>query len=85
MAIERDPDLGRTYNNWGFALQNLERYEEAIDKYKQAIEREPDLVLAYNNWGDVLLDLERPEEANAMFAFARCLQSASVGAHDASI
>jgi tetratricopeptide (TPR) repeat protein len=59
IAIDRNSDYADAdaYNSWGEALQNLNRYKEAIDKYKQAINHDPDFAFAYNNWGTALANL----------------------------
>ena len=45
------------------ALDNLKRYEEAIEKYKMATEVNSNYAYAFNNWGATLDHLGRYEEA----------------------
>ncbi|WP_218461046.1 tetratricopeptide repeat protein [Rickettsia sp. TH2014] len=47
----------------GNALDNLKRYEEAIQAFDKAIELKPDDAVAYYNKGNALNILERYEEA----------------------
>ncbi|MBM3235438.1 tetratricopeptide repeat protein [Candidatus Poribacteria bacterium] len=67
MAIEVDPNYALAYNNWGAALANQKKYEEAIEKFKKAIEVDPKQALAYNNWGFALAHQKKYEEAIEKF------------------
>ncbi|MDH4262331.1 MAG: tetratricopeptide repeat protein [Spirochaetia bacterium] len=57
------PQAYQIYNIWGIALDGLHRYNEGIDKYKQAVEKYPEYASAYNNWGLTLVKLKKYEEA----------------------
>lgn len=55
------------YNNWGAALLNLGRNEEAIEKLQKAVEINPKYGGAYSNWGVALVKLGRNKEAIEKF------------------
>ena len=65
--MKLDPNYAEAYNNWGVALDNLGRHEEAIEKYGKAVELDPKYASAYSNWGLALADLGRREEAVEKF------------------
>lgn len=44
------------YSLWGLVLWDLDKYSEAIEKFKLAIEVDPKFAIAYFNWGLVLGD-----------------------------
>ncbi|MCP5246807.1 MAG: tetratricopeptide repeat protein [Burkholderiales bacterium] len=44
-VIEIDPDNANAYLNWGYALDRLNRHEEAKIQYKNAIKYVPDLMI----------------------------------------
>jgi tetratricopeptide (TPR) repeat protein len=50
-------------NNKGLALDNLGKYEQAIECYDKALEIEPNYILAWYNKGNALGNLGKPEEA----------------------
>lgn len=64
-ASECDPDNMWPYNNAGYVLKIMKRYEDAIGEYKKAIERmEPgQSKTPFNNLADCYKILERYEEA----------------------
>ena len=62
-AIEINPKDGGVWNNKGIALDNLKRYEEAIECYDKAIEINPKDSRAWYNKGAALNNLKRYEEA----------------------
>ncbi len=41
-AIELDPEFHEAYNNIGFILMHLEKYEEAVSYFEQCLEIKPD-------------------------------------------
>ena len=53
----------RSINNKGIALNNLGRYEEAIEYYDRALAIDPTLVESLSNKGASLHSLARYEEA----------------------
>lgn len=53
----------KAWNNRGFALANLGRYEEAISSYDKALQINPDYFQALLNRGDALKALGRHEES----------------------
>ena len=62
-SLKVNPNNHKSWNDQGNALQNLERYEEAIASFDRAIEINPDFHFAWLLKGDALRDLERYEEA----------------------
>ncbi|HIK28781.1 MAG: GUN4 domain-containing protein [Oscillatoriaceae bacterium SKW80] len=55
------------WNNKGYALNQLGRFEKAIPTLVRAIQLDPTLVIALNNFGDSLRGLGRNEEAIATY------------------
>ena len=67
-AIAAMPDTDRTasvWNDMGWSLQQLGRYEEAVTAYRKALELQPAFSLARNNLGAAQrqLDLKKAEQA----------------------
>ncbi len=56
-AIKSKPYNVDAYLNWGVALSNLNKYNEAIEKFKKVIEFRPNNDLAYAYWGNTLMQL----------------------------
>ncbi len=66
-AVAINPDFYDTWNNQGYALDELGRYEEAIASYDQAVAINPDFHDTWNNRGNSLANLGRYEEAIASY------------------
>ena len=66
-----DPDLAAPHYNLGVLLNNLKRYDEAEEGYRDAIRMDPDLAEAHANLGILFLTTERPEEAEKEFGIAK--------------
>ncbi|MGD1714055.1 tetratricopeptide repeat protein, partial [Dapis sp. BLCC M172] len=62
-----NPNYHKYWKNKGDALENLERYEEAIAAYEKAIEIQPDYYYTWDSKGIALINLERYEEAIAAY------------------
>jgi tetratricopeptide (TPR) repeat protein len=62
-AIQLNPGLAIAWNNKGYVLNHLERFEEALEILDQALQIDPELVIAHNNLGDSLQSLGRIDEA----------------------
>jgi tetratricopeptide (TPR) repeat protein len=58
---------GIFWYNQGVALQELERYPEAEEAYRQAIAKDPNDAVAYYNLGVLLRKLERYSEAEEAY------------------
>lgn len=66
-AIQANPGLVLAWNNKGYALNQLEKFEEAIPVLVQSIQLDRTLVIALNNLGDSLQGLGKNEEAIAAY------------------
>jgi tetratricopeptide (TPR) repeat protein len=66
-AIGINPHDAAAHSNFGLALHELKRPEEALDSYGQALRLRPDYVEALFNRGNALLELKRPEDAVASY------------------
>ncbi len=66
-AIQANPGLVLAWNNKGYALNQLEKFEEAIPVLVEAIKLDRTLVIALNNFGDSLQGLGKYEEAIATY------------------
>ena len=62
-AIDLDPESLDSCVNKGHTLNNLGRYEEALESYKKAVDLDHKSVNAWVNRGNTLNNLERYEEA----------------------
>ncbi len=69
----RQPAL---HSNMAFALNSLERHDEALKRADKALALAPDFADAHNNRGNALAGLMRPAEALASFERAIALQPA---------
>lgn len=58
-----DQTKSKAYYNKGNALNELKRYQEAIEYFSKAIELDPTKSKVYSNKRNSLLGLERFEEA----------------------
>lgn len=66
-AIKIHPNAAAFYCNRGLALQDLNRFEEALTSYNRALALKPDHAEALNNRGNVLQTLKRYDEALACY------------------
>ncbi len=48
-GLQKDPHNARLFNAKGLALNNLERYEEAVEAFRQAVRYDPSLEVARQN------------------------------------
>lgn len=62
-AITIHPNAAAFYSNRGLALQDLNRFDEALVSYNRALAINPDHAEALNNHGNVLQTLKRYDEA----------------------
>jgi len=81
-ATRLDPNNAFAYANKGVALDNLQRYEEALAACDQAIRLDPNNALAYNGKASILIDLQRYEEALVAFEQAIRLDSNNAFAYN---
>ena len=73
--IKINPNDAEAHKSLGVLLISLERYEEAIEAYKQAIKIKPDDAVAYLALGFVYFNLGRYEEAIEPYGQAIRLKS----------
>lgn len=66
-AVQLNPGLVLAWNNKGYALNQLEEFEEALPALIQALQIDRTLVIALNNCGDTLQGLGRNKEAIAAY------------------
>jgi tetratricopeptide (TPR) repeat protein len=59
-----------TFNSWGNALYDLERYSEAVVKYQQSSEMAPDEAVYYANQGDAYNQMGQSDQAAAAYSEA---------------
>jgi tetratricopeptide (TPR) repeat protein len=62
-TIEIYPDDGVAHNNFGLALSDLNRTQEAISQFQLAIQLNPKDAAAHGNLGLMMLHVDRPEQA----------------------
>ncbi|HEY3677530.1 MAG TPA: tetratricopeptide repeat protein, partial [Bradyrhizobium sp.] len=68
-AIRQDP-RPEYLSNLGFALQQAERHEEALNVFDKAVQLKPDDAALWRNLGDTLMELQRTDEALLSFEHA---------------
>ncbi|KKM16415.1 hypothetical protein LCGC14_1686080 [marine sediment metagenome] len=66
-ALDIDQNLESVWNNYGYALKRLERYDEAIEKFKKSVEINPDNDSVWANYGYALNRLGKYNEAIEKF------------------
>ena len=66
-AIELDPNFDSAYNNKGFSLLELKKFDKAIELFKKAIKINPKCIPAYCNIIATLKKLWKNEEAEKWF------------------
>ena len=66
-SIELNPGCAIAWNNKGYALNLLEKYDEALIIIDKALKIDSNLVMAYSNYGDVLQNLNRHEQAISFY------------------
>ena len=62
-AATAKPKDATAHNNYGIALKNLERFEEALGSFEQALKIMPDFAEAHYNQGNAYKELKRYREA----------------------
>lgn len=78
------PNSPELQNIAGATLTKLQKFDEAISKFKGAIKAKPDFKDAYNNLGNVLNEVGRPEQAILIYkkALRKCPNISKVGLSD---
>ena len=71
-AISLNPRLAIAWNNKGYVLNKLERYEEALIVLEKSIQINPDFIGAFNNYGDAFYGVGSYSEA--MAAYDKCIK-----------
>jgi tetratricopeptide (TPR) repeat protein len=62
-TIAKNPACWMPHHNLGLILTASDRFEEAIEHYRQAASLNPDFVEVHYNWGNALTAIGRPSEA----------------------
>jgi tetratricopeptide (TPR) repeat protein len=70
-AVRWRPAFALAHANWGAALANLDRDNEAIEHYEAALQIQPDLVIARVYLAELLRERRRYDEALAELALAQ--------------
>ena len=65
-----DPTFSEVYHKKGNSLNELKRYQEAIECFSKAIEFNPSFISPYNNKGLALVNLGRHQKAIECFSKA---------------
>lgn len=70
------------HSNWGDALRNRGKFEEAVEHYREALQIQPVSPQAHNNLGVCLMHLGKPEEAADHFRQALQINPSYAAARD---
>jgi len=81
-AIQLDPLIADTRNNYAITLQLIGRLHDAIDNFNLAIELRKDYVEAYTNRGNVLKMLKNYEQALSSYEDALSINPDYAEAHN---
>jgi tetratricopeptide (TPR) repeat protein len=66
-VASKDGKYAEAHNNWGIALANLERFEEASEQFRRAVEADPQYAVAIRNEGLALANLGKYDEAIQLY------------------
>jgi tetratricopeptide (TPR) repeat protein len=66
-VLQQQPDNAAVWCSWGVALLELQRYEEAAEKFREAVKHQPEFAVAWYGWGLALTALQRKQEAAEKF------------------
>jgi predicted O-linked N-acetylglucosamine transferase (SPINDLY family) len=80
-AVRARPNDATAHNNYGIALKNLERFDEALRSYERALEIQPDFADAHYNRGNVRKELMRFEDALQSYERALAINPGYAEAH----
>lgn len=69
-AVNLDPGLMDTHRVYGYVLESLSRYGQAINEYEEARKINPNFTFLYIKLGQMYRELDRYDEALAHFAQA---------------
>lgn len=81
-VIEIDSKDAGAHNNYGTALQKLQRLKEAEASFRNAIKLKPDFAEAFSNLGNTLQELVRYEESEESYREAIKLQPGIAEVHN---
>jgi tetratricopeptide (TPR) repeat protein len=79
--LPKAPNAPSLHHNLGVAYCELDRYQDAIDEYKQAVRIKPDYAEVYDNLGDVYGKLGRQQEAIESYKQAIRIKPNLAGTH----
>ena len=80
-ALEIQPDYAEAQTNLGMLYLSLQKYADAIERFRSAIESKPEIVLAHYNLGIALKELNQLDDAIAAYRMAIELKTDFVEAH----
>jgi tetratricopeptide (TPR) repeat protein len=80
-VVSKSPDKPRPNFNFGNALRDRGRIDEAIVYFRKALAADPQYVKAWQNLGDAFMRVGDPEQALEYFAKAAELEPKSAQAH----
>lgn len=81
-TVAKCPDNARAHNNFGNALFQNGRIDEALEQYEEAVKIQPNYAFAYNSIGWALLQKGQRDEAIAQFQKALEIQPDYAKAHN---
>jgi protein O-GlcNAc transferase len=80
-AVRARPNDATAHNNYGIALKNLGRFDEALRGYERALEIQRDFADAHYNRGNVLKELKRFQDALESYERALAINPGYAEAH----
>lgn len=66
-AVRQCPENAALHFDYGYTLERLRRYHEALEQYGLTVRLDPELAKAYFNMGDVYRLLGEEEKARTMY------------------
>ena len=75
-AIVQRPDFADAWNELGYALRNLARYDESVNAYHEALRLRPEFPEALEYLGEAYVKMGRVEDARRLLGRLRGLDAA---------
>ena len=80
-SVKKSPNKARPHNNFGVALKDQGRLDEAVEHFKQTIGIDPQFAEAYNNLGNSYIKLGKSKEAITQYKMALSISPDSPSVH----